>query len=413
MLGLASLLTLAANGPLIDPADASRLRDDGAYHDGGYWATPLPWFMDALMRVDPGKAAETFCAAVDDFRAHDDINEWVNDNACGVKDYCASAAMPLEGVRLLRAYLAETGQSLAPELERRMTDDCVWLEARAREIIRGGSKLSASGVRMFTPDATGRYGQFWVRDWYYMIEGLPEAFTREEIRDGYLFLAAGQRDDGCMPDRVRADGVGVYSPGGEDNPLSTNGSTDQSPMVVLLCHRYWELSGDLEPFRQTADRLERAMRFAPRNPDTGLVTIPDASLFRPWSFQDMIPLVGDELFTSVMFWDACRKLVELYSAAGDEAKAGAWRTDADRVKKGLATLWDEDAGAFVGASVHWRQSFVWGSAYAVYAGAATDHQRDAIAQFMARNYGLIVKRGQIRPLLKGTFWGRPEPEYVR
>ena len=54
-------------------------------------------------------------------------------------------------------------------------------------------------------DATGGYGAFWVRDWSYMIEGCPEAFTREEIRDGYLFLAAAQRDGGVI--HAHRDGV--------------------------------------------------------------------------------------------------------------------------------------------------------------------------------------------------------------
>ncbi len=232
-----------------------------------------------------------------------------------------------------------------------------------------------------------------------MIEGLPDAFTREEIRDGYLFLAAAQRADGCMPDRVRADGKGVYSPGGEGSPLSANGSTDQSPMMVLVCHKYWELHADLEPFRATADALDRAMRFT-------------STLFRPWSFQDMIPLEGDDLFSSVLFWDACRKLSAMYEAVGSEAAAAEWGAEAERVRASLDTLWDDEAGAFVGASRHWPQPYVWGSAYAVYAGAATPEQAARIAEFLDVNYDLIVKRGQIRPLLKGTFWGRPEPEYV-
>ncbi|HQK93166.1 MAG TPA: hypothetical protein PLD23_06655 [Armatimonadota bacterium] len=412
MLRLVSLFALAVGAPGTDAAAAAQLRDDGSYHDGGYWATPLPWFMVALMRRDEVKAARTFCDAVADFRSTGDINEWINDHGRGVPEYCASATMPLEGVRLLRAHLEAAGKSLPADLDRQLAEDAAWLEGRAREIVRRGSRLADNGVRMFTPDATGQYGQFWVRDWYYMIEGLPDAFAREEVRDGYLFLAAAQRADGCMPDRVRPDGKGVYSPGGEETPLSANGSTDQSPMMVLLCHKYWELHGDLEPFRATAGALDRAMRFTPRNTENGLVTITDSRLFRPWSFQDMIPLEGDDLFSSVLFWDACGKLAELYSALGDGAAAAEWRAEGARVRAALGSLWDAAAGAFVGASRHWPQPYVWGSAYAVYAGAANDDQAARVAEFLDVHYDLIVKRGQIRPLLKGTFWGRPEPEYV-
>ncbi|MBI2301387.1 MAG: hypothetical protein HYU66_20980, partial [Armatimonadetes bacterium] len=210
------------------------LRDDGEYQNGGYWATPLAWLMTTLLPADPALAARTFCDAVDDFRSHDDVNEWVNEQAArpvGVRNYNASATMPLEGVRRLRAWLAEHGQTLPADLAKRLDDDETWLKAAARRIVRGSSREGKGGVRIFTPDATGGYGAFWVRDWSYSVEGCPEAFTREEVRNGYLFLAAAQRADGDMPDRVRPDGVGVFSPGGEQNPLSQHGSVDQSPFM--------------------------------------------------------------------------------------------------------------------------------------------------------------------------------------
>ncbi|MBI5820801.1 MAG: hypothetical protein HZA88_17675 [Verrucomicrobia bacterium] len=391
------------------------LRDDGAYQNGGYWATPLPWLMKTFMNADPARAAAAFCDAVEDFQARKDINEWVNDNAPkkrGVRDYCASVAMPLAGAKQLRAALAASGKQLPPELAKKFDTAEKWLRDQAKRVLRGSSRTGKDGVRIFTPDATGGYGAFWVRDWSYMIEGCPEAFTREEIRDGYLFLAAAQREDGCMPDRVRADGKGVYSPGGEAKPFSKNGSVDQSPFMVILCHQYWKLHGDLDPFRRTADALEKAMRFTPRNPANGLVTISDATLFRPYSFLDTVPLVGDQQFDSVLFWDACRKLAEMFVAAGQRDRGALWQGESERVKKSLATLWDEKPGVFVAASEKWRQPSVWGSLFAVHAGLATPEQSDRIMRWCFDNYHLIVWRGQIRHLPKGTFWGRPEPEFV-
>lgn len=388
-----------------------QLRDDGTYQNGGYWATPLAWFMDTLMRVDPELAARTFCDAVADFQAERDINEWVNHGSRGVRDYDASAAMPLAGVRRLRAYLKRQHLSLPADLTRRVDEAEAWLAPQADRIIRGSSRLGKDGVRIFTPDATGGYGAFWVRDWSYSLEGRPEAFSREEVRAGYLFLAAAQRADGCMPDRVRPDGVGVFSPGGEDSPLSKHGSVDQSPFMVIVCHQYWRRYHDLEPFRLTADRLVGAMRFCPRNPKNGLVTIGDAALFRPYSFMDTVPLVGDEQFSSVLLWDACRKLAAMYQAAGKQEKATAWRAEAARVRAGLQELWDDRAGMFVAASRHWPQPSIWGSVFAVYAGVTTPDQAERIARFCREHYGEIVKRGQVRHLLKGTFWGQPQSQY--
>ncbi|MBI2300269.1 MAG: hypothetical protein HYU66_15205, partial [Armatimonadetes bacterium] len=176
--------------------------------------------------------------------------------------------------------------------------------------------------------------------------------------------------------------------------------------------QYWKLYGDLEPFRQTAERLERAMAFTPRNPANGLVAIPDAALFRPYSFMDTVPLVGDEQFSSVLYLDAANKLGELYTAAGEAERAARWRGEAERVRAGLRSLWDEKVGMFVAASVNWRQPSVWGSVFAVYAGAATPEQTERIRRWCLANYDQIVHRGQVRHLPKGTYWGRPEPEYV-
>ena len=353
---------------------------------------------------------------MEDFQIRKDVNEWVNDHAkkpAGVQNYCASAALPLAGVKRLRAFLAGDGRQLPPELMKRLDAAEAWLQPEAKRILRGSSRIGKGGVRIFTPDATGGYGAFWVRDWSYAIEGCPEAFTREEIRDGYLFLAAAQREDGCMPDRVRADGQGVYSPGGEAQPLSKNGSVDQSPFMVILCHQYWKLHNDLDPFRRTAFALEKALRFTPRNPTNGLVTITDATLFRPYSFMDSIPLVGDEQFSSVLFWDACTKLAEMFEADGQPDRAAPWRREAERVQTALQSLWDEKPGMFVAASEKWRQPSVWGSLFAVYAGIATPQQSERIAHYCMANYDRIVKRGQVRHLRQGTFWGRPEPEFVK
>jgi hypothetical protein len=151
--------------------------------------------------------------------------------------------------------------------------------------------------------------------------------------------------------------------------------------MVIVCHQYWRLFDDLDPFRKTMAGLEKAMAFTPRNPTNGLVRIHDSRQFRPYSFLDTVPLVGDEQFSSVLYWDACVKLAEMSEAAGTPESAVRWRKEAVRVKQGLASLWDDRLGLFVAASDHWRQPSIWGSLFAVYSGAATPAQSDRIRQY--------------------------------
>src|SRR5207248_2905911 len=117
----------------------------------------------------------------------------------------------------------------------------------------------------------------------------------------------------------------------------------------------------------------------PRNAANGLVTITDPTLFRPYSFLDSVPLVGDQQFDSVLFWDACRKLAEMFNAAGQPDRAAPWLREAGRVKNSLASLWDDRARMFVAASEKWRQPSVFGSLFAVYCGMATPRQSERIA----------------------------------
>ena len=144
------VLLLVASVKAQSPEVPSKaLRDDGTYQNGGYWATPLPWLMETLTRVDPARAAVAFCEAVEDFQARKDINEWVNNNAPrprGIRDYCASASMPLAGAKRLRAKLAATGRQLPPELAKRFNAAETWLRDQAKRVLRGSSSVGKDGV---------------------------------------------------------------------------------------------------------------------------------------------------------------------------------------------------------------------------------------------------------------------------
>jgi len=211
-----------------------------------------------------------------------------------------------------------------------------------------------------------------------------------------------------MPDRVCADGHGVFSPGSEAEPFSKSGSVDQSPFMVDVCWQYWKLYDDLGPFRATAASLEKAMRITPRNAANGLVCITDPTLFRPYSFIDTVPLTGDQQFDSVLYFDASNKLAEMLEASGQSDRAAVWRHEAQRIKTSMASLWDEQAGLFVAASEHYRQPSIWGSLFAVYAGIATPAQSDRIVRYCIDHYDTIVLHGQVRHLPRGMSWGKIE-----
>ena len=61
-------------------------------------------------------------------------------------------------------------------------------------------------------------------------------------------------------------------------------------------------------------------------------------------------------------------------------------------------LWDEDRGMFWAADADCIQTDIWGSAYAVDIGLATEEQSKRIATYLVEHYDETVYRGQIRHL---------------
>jgi hypothetical protein len=74
----------------------------GTYQNGGYWATPIGWYVFTLDLVDPALADRTVLELVAAFQG-DGICEWVNGDVHQLPGYLASVALPLAGIRAMLA----------------------------------------------------------------------------------------------------------------------------------------------------------------------------------------------------------------------------------------------------------------------------------------------------------------------
>ena len=78
-------------------------------------------------------------------------------------------------------------------------------------IIEGCKVKAFDGITdCFTPDASAFYKAMWTRDFFYMVDGVPECATDEQVHNACTYLLNGQREDGIIPDRRDADGVSIY-----------------------------------------------------------------------------------------------------------------------------------------------------------------------------------------------------------
>ena len=128
--------------------------------------------------------------------------------------------------------------------------------------------------------------------------------------------------------------------------------------------------------RQIIDQLVKAMNAVPRNPSNRLVHIKPGGWDRcPYGFTDSVRKQGDELFCSLLYFDAARQLADLLEAAGRRDDAQKWRADADRLADSIRSVfWDRKIGLFRAATVQCKEPDIWGSAFAVYLGVASQEQ---------------------------------------
>ena len=298
--------------------------------------------------------------------------------------------------------------------EPQSVEECMaWLQSKSKEMIPASRCAMKDGTAAFPPQVGGGYDAFWLRDYAYMVEGCSEAFSDKELTDACRVFVGGQRADGACVDCIKFDGTPIYKPGfGSmgDNPVA-----DGSQFTVAVVWLAFQRTKDAALAKKYVDPLIKAMSAVPRNAGNGLVQIKPGGYDRcPYGFTDTVRKQGDELFTSLLYFEAARQLADLLDAAERTADAKHWRVEADRVAASVRTVfWDANVGLFRAATVQCKEPDIWGSAYAVYLGIASKEQASTVAQYFKQHYAEIVCRGQIRHLPGGVYWqvACPKDEY--
>jgi hypothetical protein len=280
-----------------------------------------------------------------------------------------------------------------------------WLEERSSQMIRDCRRTTSNGITAFPPQVGGGYEAFWLRDYAYMLEGNPGAFSDREVKAAYRFFLAGQRGDGAMVDCIKFDGTPCYMPG--YGTLGRNPVADGSQFMVDVAWHTFQKTRDTNLVTDTVDSLIKGMKAVPRDPANGLVYIqPGREHDRcPYGFTDAVRKQGDELFCSLLFVQASRQLGDLLQAAHRDDEADHWRFEAQQVTDHIrGVFWDPKLALFRAATVVCNQPDIWGSAFAVYLGVATRDQSLAISRYFKAHYSELIKRGQLRHLPAGMFW---------
>lgn len=300
-------------------------------------------------------------------------------------------------------------------------EDFKFIEQNADKLLKGSIIVSKDGVNLYTPDGKANYAALWTRDFAYMVQNAGYLIPKNDILRCIEHLIGGIRVDGAAPDRVQPDGIAVYSGGGISSPLGKP-NLDNAPFLIFTVYDYLTKYSGLNPteqstlFKKWENILLKSINYLPLSAD-GLIYNDPENPHSPYGFTDTVKKGGKLLKESLLYWEACKKMYTLYSAAGMKSEAAQCKTRYTAVEKSISELWSSENGMFLAATQNCRQVDIWGNIYALYIDFPMSKlQEKTITENLTKNYDRYVKWGQVRHLYRGEYWesllgGVPENRY--
>lgn len=276
-------------------------------------------------------------------------------------------------------------------------EDAEWMRNATIQQLKGSRVEGAGGVWIHTPDGVGNYKALWTRDYYYMVEYAGDLLDPKEIKASIYYLINGQREDGCIPDRVNIAGEPVYSPGAPNKPLADH-AVDNGPFLAMLVCSYVNQFNDEKLFKELEPKLLKGLEHIYVK-ENGLVYNDPKNPQCVYGFTDIVQKTGHLLFSSLLYYKANLEMYNLCKKY-QNGNASKYKRRYEYVKQSINKLWDEDWGMFWAADIDCKQIDIWGSAYAVEVGITTEEQSKKIATFLVEHYNETVYRGQVRHLTK-------------
>ncbi len=219
----------------------------------------------------------------------------------------------------------------------------------------------------------------------------------DEIKASIYYLLNGQREDGCIPDRVNAAGQPVYSPGPPGKPIADN-ALDNGPFMAMLVCSYVNQYQDEALFREVELQLSRGLDHTTIK-ESGLVYNNPKNPQCVYGFTDIVKKTGNLLFSSLLYYKANLEMYQLCKKY-ECGNLAVYKRRYESVRQSINKLWNEDYGMFWAADIDCKQIDIWGSAYAVEVGITSEKQTKRITSYLVEHYDETVMKGQIRHLTR-------------
>jgi hypothetical protein len=215
---------------------------------------------------------------------------------------------------------------------------------------------------------------------------------------------------GAIADHITFDGQPIFYPGtlddvvGQGQPWGYFPSLDDHYYFVSMAWHVATVEGrpdvvstDIEG-RPLMERLEAAFAVPRTDPSTELVVCDESDRGVSFGFTDTVAHTGKLLFCSILRYRAARQMADLYRCWGSSSQATAYDRLATTIADHLPAVFTHPSG-LLKASTGWSaQPDVWGSAFAVCAGALDAQSAARVSRALAVGLrrGTIAWHGQIR-----------------
>ena len=271
----------------------------------------------------------------------------------------------------------------------------VWMKEATLRQLKGCRVKGAGGTWIHTPDGVGNYKALWTRDSYYMVEYAGDLMDPEEIKASIYYLLNGQRQDGCIPDRVNIAGKPIYSPGGPKKPMADH-ALDNGPFMAMMVCSYVNQFGDKDLFKEVEAKLRRGLDHINVKAN-GLVYNDPKNPQCVYGFTDIVKKTGHLLFSSLLYYKASLEMHKL-CVKYNTGNPSIYKRRYESVSQSIYKLWNERDGMFWAADRDCKQIDIWGSAYAVAVGITSVEQTKTIVAYLVKHYKDTVMKGQVRHL---------------
>ena len=294
-------------------------------------------------------------------------------------------------------------------------EDYRWLQNYTHSILTACRRNASDGTTIYGPNGCAGHGScyagVWMRDSYYgFSSGWQQiANASEALGSAAYILRRSQASTNYLPQSVDPSGHAAY--GQHHAPTTLDAGAFAGLMFAFFVTGEGSKApgGGLAFLKKFGSAVALAMESTPTR--RGLPWSDPALPCVGFGFTDTIIKTGNELYSSILLWDASRRLAAAFDIAGNASMSGRFHLKASHIEANFSsTFWSEEHGMFMATNgLESDRIDVWGSAYAALVGLALPEQARRVANFLATNKSQVFFAGQTRMLPAPQVWSGEFP----